>query len=56
MKLTVEIYEEYPNYYAHIGEDGSSGYLCSGTTPEECAEQIKEYMIETFNRDNYETD
>ena len=48
--LTIEIYKEGDSYCAYIGEDCSSGYECVGNTPEECAEQAKQYIIDVFYR------
>lgn len=53
-RLNIEIYKEGDQYCAYIGEDNSSGYECVGFTSEDCAEQIKNYVVETFNRDKDE--
>jgi hypothetical protein len=47
-RLDIELYTEGRNYCAYIGEAGSSGYECVGPTPEECAEQVKQYVINDF--------
>ena len=49
-RLNIEIYKENKNYCAYIGENGSSGYECIGSTPENCAEQVKQYIINIFNK------
>ena len=49
-RLNVEIYKEEGQYCAYIGEDNSSGYECVGSTPEECSEQVKQYVINTFHK------
>lgn len=46
--LTLELYVENGLYKAHIGEECASGYVCSGVTPEECAEEVKKYIINSF--------
>lgn len=48
--LNIELYLEEGIYGAYISEDGSSGYTCEGVTPRECAEQVKEYIIDCFTR------
>ena len=50
-RLDIEIYKENEQYCAYIGEAGSSGYECMGSTPEECAEQVKQYVINTFHKE-----
>lgn len=47
-RLNIEIYKEGGQYCAYIGEDNSSGYECVGPTLEECAEQVKQYVINSF--------
>ena len=53
-RLNIEIYKENGQYCAYIGEAGSSGYECEGSTPEECADQVKQYVIDTFYREGDE--
>ena len=48
--LNIELYTEGELFCAYIGEDGSSGYECVGSTPEQCAEQVKEYIRDKFVR------
>lgn len=50
-RLDIELYEMNQNYCAYIGEIGSSGYECKGSTPKECAEQVKQYIINSFTID-----
>lgn len=50
-RLIVEVYKEEGQYCAYIGEDNSSGYECTGPTPEDCAEQVKQYVINTFHKE-----
>ena len=50
-RLDIEIYKEEGQYCAYIGEDNSSGYECVGPTPEDCAEQVKQYVINTFHKE-----
>ena len=50
-RLDIEIYKESEQYCAYIGEAGSSGYECMGSTPEECADQVKQYVINTFHKE-----
>lgn len=54
-RLDIEIYKENKQYCAYIGEAGSSGYECKGPTPEECAEQVKQYIINDFTIKEDET-
>ena len=54
-RLDIEIYKEDGLYCAYIGEASSSGYECVGSTPEECADQVKQYVIDIFCREKYET-
>ena len=50
-RLDIEVYKESDfTFCAYIGEAGSSGYECYGNTPEECAEQVKGYIVGVFNR------
>lgn len=56
-RLIVEVYKEEGQYCAYIGEDNSSGYECTGPTPEDYAEQVKQYVINSFIvADNGNTD
>ena len=55
-RLDVEIYKEDGQYCVYIGEAGSSGWEHKSSTPEECAEQAKQYVIDTFYREEDETD
>ena len=48
-KLNIEIYKEDGQYCVYIGEDNYSGCECVGPTSEDCAEQVKQYIINTFN-------
>ena len=54
-RLDIEIYKENKQYCAYIGEADFSGYKCSGSTPEECAEQVKQYIINYFIIEEDET-
>ena len=47
-RLNIEIYKKGGQYCAYIGEDNSSGYECIGPTSEDCAEQVKQYVINSF--------
>lgn len=41
----VKLYKEDDKFCAYIGSDCSSGYECVADTPEECAEQIRNYFL-----------
>lgn len=49
MYYDVELYKEDGKFCAYIGGDGSSGYKCVADTPEECAEQIRNYFLDEWN-------
>lgn len=54
-RLDIELYVKDGIFHAYIGEVGSSGYECAGSTPEECAEQVKQYVVDTFHKEEDET-
>lgn len=54
-RLDVEIYKEDEQYCVYIGEADSSGWEHKSSTREECAEQVKQYVIDTFYREEDET-
>lgn len=47
--LEIDLYLEDGVYCAYIGAPENSGYKCVGKTPEECAENVKQYLIDEFN-------
>lgn len=46
--LNIELYLENDLFGAYISDDYDSGYDCSGRTPEEVGEQVKQYIIDMF--------
>jgi hypothetical protein len=52
--LNIELYLENNLFGAYISDDYDSGYDCSGKTPEEVGEQVKQYIIDMFYKDSDE--
>ena len=51
MDFEVELYKSDGNFCAYIGSANASGYECVGGSPEDCANQIKEFFLNEW--DNY---
>lgn len=52
--LNIELYLENDLFGAYISDDYDSGYDCSGKTPEEVGEQVKQYIIDMFYKNSDE--
>jgi hypothetical protein len=50
--LSVELYNEEGVFGAYISDNnGGSGYDCKGRTPEECGQQVAQYIVDMFYQD-----
>jgi len=52
MELNIDVYIENKKYCIYVGEDNSSGYLCTGDTQEECISELSNYIKDCFDRIN----
>ena len=46
--MTIELYKEDDKFKAYIEEENSSGYICAGSSSEEVAQQVAQYIEESF--------
>ena len=46
--MTIELYKEDGKFKAYIEEENSSGYICAGSSSEEVAQQVAQYIEESF--------